>query len=139
MTHIPVRTRPTHTGTAEGSRSWRPVLPELAIRVLEAGLLVATAGVDLHLYRLGYRDIPTIGPLFAVQVAAAAVLALAVLVTPRGFWPLATGLGAGLGSEPCLVSRSPSTTGCSALRRRARRPRSGSRSWSRSGAACCSG
>jgi predicted lipoprotein with Yx(FWY)xxD motif len=51
------------------------------LRVAGAALLVATAGIHLDLYLTGYRSIPTIGWLFLLQVIAAFVLALAVLVT----------------------------------------------------------
>jgi plastocyanin len=54
----------------------------LALRVGGAGLLAATAGIHLDLYLTGYRQIPTIGPLFLVQVISALVLAVAVLATP---------------------------------------------------------
>jgi len=55
-------------------------------------LLVASAAIHLDLYLTGYRTIPTIGPLFLLQVIAAFVLAAAILVT--GHW-LAAAAGAG--------------------------------------------
>ena len=54
----------------------------LGLRVAGAGLLVATGATHLDLYlNGGYKNIPTIGPLFLFQVIAAFVLAVAVL------WP----------------------------------------------------
>jgi predicted lipoprotein with Yx(FWY)xxD motif len=57
-----------------------------------AALLVAAGAIHLDLYLTGYRTIPTIGPLFLLQVIAAFVLAAAILVT--GSWLIAA-LGAG--------------------------------------------
>jgi predicted lipoprotein with Yx(FWY)xxD motif len=57
-----------------------------------AALLVAAGAIHLDLYLTGYRTIPTIGPLFLLQVIAAFVLAAAILVT--GNW-LIDALGAG--------------------------------------------
>ena len=52
------------------------------LRVAGSGLLIATAAIHLDLYVTGYRTIPTIGWLFLLQVIAAFVLGLAVLVIP---------------------------------------------------------
>ena len=49
-----------------------------------AALLVASGAIHLDLYLTGYRTIPTIGPLFLLQVIAAFALAAAILVT--GSW-----------------------------------------------------
>ena len=68
-------------------RMWRT-----GLRVAGAALLVATAGIHLDLYLTGYRSIPTIGWLFLLQVIAAFVLALAVLVSGSR---LAAAAGAG--------------------------------------------
>ncbi len=57
-----------------------------------AALLVAAGAIHLDLYLTGYRTIPTIGPLFLLQVIAAFVLAAGILVT--GNW-LIDALGAG--------------------------------------------
>jgi len=62
------------------------------LRVAGAALLVATAGIHLDLYLTGYRSIPTIGWLFLLQVIAAFLLALAVLVSGSR---LAAAAGAG--------------------------------------------
>jgi predicted lipoprotein with Yx(FWY)xxD motif len=67
---------------------WR--LPLL--RVTGAGLLAATAAIHLDLYVTGYRNIPTIGWLFLLQIIAGFALAAAVLATGN---PVAAALGAG--------------------------------------------
>ncbi|WP_203707396.1 COG4315 family predicted lipoprotein [Asanoa iriomotensis] len=54
----------------------------LVLRVVGSGLLIATAAIHLDLYVTGYRTIPTIGWLFLLQVIAAFVLGLAVLIIP---------------------------------------------------------
>jgi predicted lipoprotein with Yx(FWY)xxD motif len=51
----------------------------LALRVVGAGLLIATAAIHLDLYLTGYRTIPTIGWLFLLQIIAAFALGLIVL------------------------------------------------------------
>jgi predicted lipoprotein with Yx(FWY)xxD motif len=51
------------------------------LRVIGAGLLIASAAIHLDLYLTGYRTIPTIGPLFLFQVIVGFVLGLAVLAT----------------------------------------------------------
>ena len=59
-----------------------PARVQLGLRVAGAGLLFATGATHLDLYlNGGYKNIPTIGPLFLFQVIAAFVLAVAVL------WP----------------------------------------------------
>jgi predicted lipoprotein with Yx(FWY)xxD motif len=68
--------------------SWlQPVL-----RVTGAGLLAATAAIHLDLYLTGYRNIPTIGWLFLLQIIAGFLLAAAVLATGN---PVIAALGAG--------------------------------------------
>jgi predicted lipoprotein with Yx(FWY)xxD motif len=64
----------------------------LVLRVVGAGLLIATAAIHLDLYVTGYRTIPTIGWLFLGQVIAGFVLGAAVLVTGSR---LAAAAGAG--------------------------------------------
>jgi predicted lipoprotein with Yx(FWY)xxD motif len=64
----------------------------LLLRVVGAGLLIATAAIHLDLYLTGYRTIPTIGPLFLFQVIAAFALGGLILVTRSR---LVAALGAG--------------------------------------------
>jgi predicted lipoprotein with Yx(FWY)xxD motif len=71
-------------GTSLPRRSW--------FGIVGAASLVALGAIHLDLYLTGYRTIPTIGPLFLLQVIAAFVLAAAILVT--GNW-LIDALGAG--------------------------------------------
>jgi hypothetical protein len=47
----------------------------------DAGLLVASGLIHLHLWDIAYRHVKTLDQLFLVQVAAALVLALALLFT----------------------------------------------------------
>jgi len=68
----------------------------LLLRVAGALLLAAIAWVHADLWLDGYRDIPTIGWLFALDVVGAAVLAVAVLVAPRRFLALVALAGAAL-------------------------------------------
>src|SRR6516225_1047290 len=59
------------------SRAWlRP-----ALRITGAGLLTATAAIHLDLYLTGFKNIPTIGWLFLLQVIAGFGLAALVLAT----------------------------------------------------------
>jgi predicted lipoprotein with Yx(FWY)xxD motif len=71
-------------GQREGSR--------LLLRVIGAGLLIATAAIHLDLYLTGYRNIPTIGWLFLLQIIAAFALGGLVLATRSR---LVAALGAG--------------------------------------------
>ncbi len=64
----------------------------LLLRVIGAGLLIATAAIHLDLYLTGYRTIPTIGWLFLLQVIVAFALGGLVLVTGSR---LVAALGAG--------------------------------------------
>jgi predicted lipoprotein with Yx(FWY)xxD motif len=66
----------TGSQEAQGARQLGSLL-----RLAGSGLLLAAAGVHLDLYLTGYRTIPTIGPLFLLQVIAGIGLALVVLVT----------------------------------------------------------
>jgi len=61
----------------------RPVTgwPRLVLRVTGGGLLIATASIHLDLYLTGFRNIPTIGWLFILQVIAAFALGLAALAS----------------------------------------------------------
>ena len=62
------------------------------LRVSGAGLLAATAAIHLDLYLTGYRNIPTIGWLFLLQIIAGFALAAAVLATGN---QVVAALGAG--------------------------------------------
>ena len=73
----------SHEGTSLPRRSW--------LGIVGAALLVASGAIHLDLYLTGYRSIPTIGPLFLLQVIAAFALAVAIPVT--GSW-LAAAAGA---------------------------------------------
>jgi predicted lipoprotein with Yx(FWY)xxD motif len=53
----------------------------MLLRIAGTGLLWATAAMHLDLYLTGYRTIPTIGPLFLLQVVAGFLLGLLVLVS----------------------------------------------------------
>jgi len=55
--------------------------PSLGLRVAGAGLLTATAAIHLDLYLTGFRNVPTIGWLFLLQVIAAFGLAAAIIVS----------------------------------------------------------
>jgi hypothetical protein len=52
-----------------------------ALAVIDAGLLIASGAIHLHLWDIAYQHVPTLGPLFLVQAASALVLALTILVT----------------------------------------------------------
>jgi plastocyanin len=64
----------------------------LAPRLAGAVLLAVTGGIHLDLYLTGYRHIPTIGPLFLLQIIVAFLLAIAVALVRS---PLAAAAGAG--------------------------------------------
>ena len=59
-----------------------------------AALLIASGAIHLDLYVTGYNSIPTIGPLFLLQIIAAFVLAVAIPLTGHRLAYLA---GAGFG------------------------------------------
>ena len=54
---------------------------QLRLRISGALLLAVSAGIHLDLYLTGYRNIPTIGWLFLLQVIAGFMLTIAALVT----------------------------------------------------------
>jgi predicted lipoprotein with Yx(FWY)xxD motif len=66
----------------EDRREAEPGYRQLGLRVIGAGLLVATGAVHLDLYLTGYRTVPTIGWLFLLQIIFAFGLGLLVLVSP---------------------------------------------------------
>jgi hypothetical protein len=65
----------------------------LVLRLVCAALLIWVAAIHLQLWTEGYRDIPTVGPLFLADAVGGFVLAAVLLVRPR---PLVGLLGAGL-------------------------------------------
>jgi hypothetical protein len=67
-------------------------LAALVLRLLCAGLLIWVAAIHLHLWTEGYRDIPTVGPLFLADAVGGFALAAVLLVWPR---PLVGLLGTG--------------------------------------------
>ena len=78
--------------TGMGSKKGTSLPRRSLFGIAGAALLVAAGAIHLDLYLTGYRTIPTIGPLFLLQVIAAFVLAAAILVT--GNW-LVAAAGAG--------------------------------------------
>jgi len=79
---------PAEDKRLEQSLSWQ----WLVLRVVGAGLLVATAAIHLDLSLAGYRTIPTIGWLFLLQVISAFGLGAIILVSDNR---LASAAGAG--------------------------------------------
>src|SRR5262245_10054599 len=75
--------------------------PKVILRVLGAGLLIATAVIHLDLYLTGYKSIPTIGWLFLLQVIAA--FSLALLAIP-GRLAIASRLAAAAGAGFALAT-----------------------------------
>ncbi|MGH3175646.1 MAG: hypothetical protein ACRDPF_17500, partial [Streptosporangiaceae bacterium] len=59
-----------------------------------AALLIASGAIHLDLYVTGYNSIPTIGPLFLLQIISAFLLAVAIPLTGHRLAYLA---GAGFG------------------------------------------
>ncbi len=68
------------SGMRAGEQHRTPQLG-LLLRLIGAGLLLATGGIHLDLYLTGYNTIPTISWLFLLQVIAALGVGLLVLVT----------------------------------------------------------
>jgi hypothetical protein len=62
------------------SRRQRPAWLWLLF-LADAGLLIASGLIHLHLWDISYRHVKTLDQLFLVQVVAALVLALALLVS----------------------------------------------------------
>jgi hypothetical protein len=60
----------------------RPAAIILALLV-GAALVATTAAIHLHLWAAGYRNIPTIGPLFLFQGIAGAAIAVALVAWRR--------------------------------------------------------
>lgn len=87
---------PGPAGAGGGGLSLRRLGPRVAgpgpgaVVMLGALGMVVSALIHLHLWEQGYKNIPTIGPLFLVQSIGAIVLAAAILVVRRR-WLVAGG------------------------------------------------
>ena len=69
----------------------------LVLRLASVGLLTGVGWIHLHLWQIGYRHIPSIGPLFLSAAIGALVLAAALLLRPsRLLGLLAVGLALGI-------------------------------------------
>ena len=79
----------TVTRERKAVTSGRPAIWGLA--VVDAGLLIASGAIHLHLWDIAYRHVATLGPLFLVQACSALVIGLAVLLT-RHILAVAAGL-----------------------------------------------
>ena len=78
--------------TSSPAASW-------ALFIVDGGLLVASGVIHLHLWDIAYRHVPTLGPLFLVQVVAAFVIAVAIVATRH---LLAVAAGAALAAGTIL-------------------------------------
>jgi hypothetical protein len=61
----------------------RRQLPVLALCIIDAALLVTSGLIHLHFWNIAYRHVPTLGPLFLVQVVATLLTAVALVATRR--------------------------------------------------------
>ncbi|HEX3921655.1 MAG TPA: hypothetical protein VHY31_05180 [Streptosporangiaceae bacterium] len=73
----------TTTGVRRSTSRQRSGLGLWVLFLCDAGLLVASGLIHLHLWDIAYRHVKTLDVLFLVQVAAAVLLALALLITRR--------------------------------------------------------
>jgi hypothetical protein len=73
----------TTTGVRRSTTKPRSGLGLWVLYLCDAGLLVASGLIHLHLWDIAYRHVKTLDVLFLVQVAAAVLLALALLITRR--------------------------------------------------------
>jgi hypothetical protein len=60
--------------TASPAASW-------ALFIVDGGLLIASGVIHAHFWDIAYRHVPTLGPLFLVQVIAAFVIGIAIVAT----------------------------------------------------------
>jgi hypothetical protein len=60
----------------------RMEIPLLLLRLVSVGLLSALGWVHLHLWQVGYRHIPTIGPLFLLAAVGTVTIAVTMFVRP---------------------------------------------------------
>lgn len=73
------------------------------IRLLAGSFILMNGLIHLTLWREGYRDIPTIGTLFLLQIAASVAVAAAVVLLPRRLTLLA-GVVLSLGTLASLAA-----------------------------------
>jgi hypothetical protein len=66
-----------------GVRQQRSPLGLWILYLCDAGLMIASGLIHLHLWDIAYRHVKTLDQLFLVQVVACLVLAVALLVTRR--------------------------------------------------------
>ncbi len=62
------------------------------VLIAAAGTIAVSAAVHLHLWSSGYRQLPTVGPLFLLQAVAGFVLS-AVLIFTRRVWAAVLSFG----------------------------------------------
>jgi hypothetical protein len=71
------------TTTKARQDALRGQLPVLALCIVDAGLLITSGLIHLHFWNIAYRHVPTLGPLFLVQVIATLLIAVALVATRR--------------------------------------------------------
>jgi hypothetical protein len=71
------------TTTKARQDALRGELPVLALCIVDAGLLITSGLIHLHFWNIAYRHVPTLGPLFLVQVIATLLIAVALVATRR--------------------------------------------------------
>lgn len=71
------------TTTKARQDALRGQLPVLALCIIDAGLLLTSGLIHLHFWNIAYRHVPTLGPLFLVQVIATLLIAVALVATRR--------------------------------------------------------
>jgi hypothetical protein len=71
------------TTTKTRQDALRAQLPVLALCIVDAGLLITSGLIHLHFWNIAYRHVPTLGPLFLVQVVATLLIAVALVATRR--------------------------------------------------------
>ena len=71
------------TTTKARQDALRGQLPVLALCIVDAGLLITSGHIHLHFWNIAYRHVPTLGPLFLVQVIATLLIAVALVATRR--------------------------------------------------------
>ena len=74
----------------------------LVVRLGSVGLLTGVGWIHLHLWQIGYQNIPTIGPLFLAATVSALLFAAALLIWPSRLLGL-LGIGLVLGVLAGLI------------------------------------